>query len=156
MSYTFARVAAHCGLRLSYYITAAFVGMTFLYFVLTEYRTATPTYILFVMLLVPSLTKSFFFSNQSKNKKENALAFPLFCKKYGFDPITYKSLRISYLLIFILFAAWQFSCLSFADSVSACPRYLPSGLAMTSLLIRLLGTLCYRLYFHFFPLRAMR
>jgi len=155
MNYTFGRVAAHCGLRLSYYTTAALIGLAFLVLVPTEYRTATPLYILLVMFLAPSLTKAMFFSNASKNKRENALAFPLFCKKYGYDSITYKSMSISYLLVFILFAAWQFAHLTFTDSAPVFARYLPVILSTACLLIRLLGTLWYRLYFRFFPLRAM-
>ena len=49
MNYTFSRVAAFCGLRLSYYSTAGLLVLIFLLLIPTEYQTPTPIYILFSM-----------------------------------------------------------------------------------------------------------
>ena len=154
MNYTFARVASFCGLRLSYYSTAALIFISFLALAATEYRSASPLYILLTMAVLPAITEGLFFSNQKAKKRENDLAFPLFCKKYHYNEIKFKSMNIAYLLLFILLAAWH---ISYADDTTtpAFIRTLPAILAVTALLLRVLVTLGYRLYFHFFPLRAM-
>ncbi|MBR2221601.1 MAG: hypothetical protein IJ972_01235, partial [Campylobacter sp.] len=81
MNYTFSRVASFCGLRLSYYSTATLLAAIFLVLALTGYRTATPLYILLSIAVLPSVFEAMLFSKQTE-KRENALAFPLFCKKY--------------------------------------------------------------------------
>lgn len=155
MNYTFGRVAAHCGLRLSYYITAALLFIVFVGLALTEnYRTASPLYILLVLAVLPSLLKAIFFSNPKKEKRENDLAFPLFCQKYHYDRIMYKSMNLAYLLLFLLFAAWHISY-RLVENIPPVVSALPAALAALSLLIRVLGVIGYRLYFHLFPLRAM-
>ena len=154
MNRTFERVAAYCGLRLSYYTTAALLAAAFLILAFTEYRSASPLYILLVLAVLPSIMKSLLFSGKKKEKRENDLPFPLFCKKYHYDFIMYKSIRISYLLIFILFAAWHFAC-SRSGQLPAIVSSLPALLAAVSLLIRIFGVIGYRLYFRLFPLRAM-
>ena len=155
MNYTFQRVASLCGLRLSFYVTAALLAATFFILVFTTYRTASPLYILLTLALMPSLLRSMLFSGTTeKEKRENTLAFPLFCKKYRYDSASYKAMNLAYLLIFILLAAWHVSYRNFSGD----PVYLtalPMGTAVISLLTRLLGTLGYRIYFHRFPLKAM-
>ena len=154
MKYTFARVAAFCGLRLSYYSTAALLAVSFLGLAITEFRIASPLYILLAMALLPSLTRAMFFSSLQKEKRENATAFPLFCKKYNYNSVLYKAMNISYLLLFILLAAWM---ISYSQSTApALVRRLPVLIAGISLLTRIFGVIGYRLYFHFFPLKAMR
>lgn len=156
MNYTFQRVASYCGLRLSYYITAALLAISYVGLALTENnRTASPIYILLALALLPAIMKSMFFSSSKETKRENNLAFPLFCKKYHYDLIAYKSMNLSYFLLFILFAAWQISY-SFSETVTVFISFLPSLIAITSLLSRILAVIAYRLYFHFFPLKAMR
>ena len=71
MNYTFSRVAAFCGLRLSYYSTAGLLVLIFLLLIPTEYQTPTPIYILFSMAILPSVAEAMFFSNH-KEKRENA------------------------------------------------------------------------------------
>lgn len=154
MNYTFLRVASHCGLRLSYYVTAALLAITFLLLVPTEYRTATPLYILLSLALLPSLLKSMFFSGDKAQKRENALAFPLFCKKFHYDFIWYKSMNLAYLLLFLLFAAWHISY-SLSTDIPAPVTSLPVFTAAACLLTRILGSIGYWLYFHLFPLKAM-
>lgn len=155
MNYTFSRVAAHCGLRLSYYITAALLAIAFVGLALTEsYRTTSPLYILLTMAVMPAVLKSMFFSAKKEEKRENALAFPLFCEKFHYDVVSYKAMNIAYLLLFLLLAAWQLSYRineGAPDLVSS----LPALLAAASLLVRILGFIGYRLYFHLFPLEAM-
>ncbi|MBQ8040549.1 MAG: hypothetical protein IJ274_11905 [Lachnospiraceae bacterium] len=154
MNYTFQRVASHCGLRLSYYITATLLILAFLVLIPTEHRSASPLYILLMLAVLPSLLKSMLFSGKNAQKKENNLAFPLFCKKFHYDSCQYKAMSLSYFLLFILFAAWHISY-AFATNVSGPVTLLPAGTAAISLLSRILGTIGYRLYFHLFPLKAM-
>lgn len=154
MDYTFSRVAALCGLRLSYYITAALLGISFLLLVPTEFRTPSPLYILLALAVLPSLTKTLFYSSSQKEKRENTTAFPLFCKKYKYDFIRYKSMNISYFLLFVLLSAWIISYNQ--NTASAYVRYIPVLITCISLITRILGVTGYRLYFHLFPLRAMR
>lgn len=154
MNHTFGRVAAHCGLRLSYYITAAAVGLSFLILVPTDYITATPLYILLVLATAPSLIKSMFFSGKTEEKRANDLAFPLFCKKYHYNFVAYKSMNLAYLLLFILFAAWRISYIT-QQAIPEVISFLPVLIAGVSLLTRLLAVIGYRLYFHLFPLKAM-
>lgn len=153
MNYTFTRVAAFCGLRLSYYITAILLTITFFALVLTDYRTPSPLYILLTMAVLPSVTKALFFSSTQKEKRENATTFPLFCKKYNYTSVLYKTMNISYVLLFLLLAAWM---LSYSQSTApAFIRRLPALITGCSLLTRFLGAIGYRLYFHIFPLKAM-
>ena len=153
MNHTFGRVAAHCGLRLSYYITAALLCIAFFALTLTDYRTPSPLYILLVAAVAPSVLKAMLFEN-TKQKRENAVAFPLFCKKYKYDAVLYQSMNLAYFLLFILFAAWQISY-SRSEALPPLICRLPVLLAAVSLCIRLLGTIGYRLYFRLFPLKAM-
>ena len=153
MNYTFSRVAAFCGLRLSYYSTAALLALIFLLLVPTEYKTPTPVYILLTMALLPSLTEAMFFSNH-KEKRENDLAFPLFRKKYKYNPVKFSAMKIAYLLLFVLLAAWHISYSNVTITSTFIPK-LPAVLAAASLLLRILGTLGYRLYFQLFPFKAM-
>jgi len=153
MNETFGRVAAHCGLRLSYYTISALVGLSFLILAFTDYRTPSPLYILLMLSVLPSVMKSLFFTDKKIKKRENELAFPLFQKKYHYDYINYKSMSIAYLLLFVLLAAWQISYIN--SNVPALIRNLPAFLAAASLLIRILGIAGYRLYFYLFPLKAM-
>ena len=153
MNYTFSRVAAYCGLRLSYYSTAALLSCIFIILALTEDRTPTPLYILFTMAVLPSIIEAMFFSNY-KEKRENALSFPLFCKKYKYNQIKFSSMKIAYMLLFVLLGAWHISYTNYAVTSVFIPK-LPSILAVTALLLRILGTLGYRLYFQFFPFKAM-
>ena len=152
MNYTFSRVASHCGLRLSYYITAALLAITFLVLVFTQYITASPLYILLCLAVLPSLLKSMLYSKATK--RENELTFPLFCQKYHYNTEMYKAMNLSYLLILILFVAWHLSYRPGTNLPELITR-LPSLLASVSLLVRLLGVTGYRLYFHLFPLKAM-
>ena len=166
MNYTFQRVAAFCGLRLSYYITAALLALAFLVLAFTNYRTATPLYILLTLAVLPSILRSLLSSGinpdtspsagkKKEEKRENGLAFPLFCEKYKYNLISYRAMNIAYLLLFLLFAAWHISYGS-AETMPFLVTGLPALIATLCLLIRILGVLCYRLYFRFFPLRAMR
>lgn len=154
MNYTFGRVAAFCGLRLSYYTTAAALGFVFLALVPTEYRTASPLYILLALAVLPSVIRAMFFSSQQEKKRENNLAFPLFCKKYHYNFVMQKSMNLAYLLLFVLFAAWHISY-SLNENYPAIITALPTLLAAISLLVRIVGVIGYRLYFHLFPLKAM-
>lgn len=153
MNYTFSRVAAFCGLRLSYYSTAALLAIAFFSLALTKYRTPTPLYILLTIAVLPSLLEAMFFSNK-KEKKEKAVAFPLFCQKYRYNQTKFASMKLAYLLLFVLLAAWHISYASGTD-MPLFIRMLPTILAAASLLLRILITLGYRLYFHLFPLKAM-
>ncbi len=153
MNYTFNRVAAFCGLRASYYFTAALLGLSFLFLAPTEFLTASPLYILLTMAVLPSVIKAMFFSSVQKKKKENATAFPLFCKKYHYDFILHKALNIAYLFVFILLTAWILSYSRSTAPVLVCR--LPVLISGISLLTRILGFAGYRLYFHLFPIKAM-
>ena len=154
MNHIFGRVAAHCGLRLSYYITIALLCISFFILVMTSYRTPSPLYILLVAVVAPSVIKSMLTGNHKQQKRENAVAFPLFCKKYKYDAVLYQSMNISYLLLFILFAAWQVSYSSSINLPVLVCR-LPALLVLISFCTRILGTVGYRLYFRLFPLKAM-
>ena len=153
MNYTFSRVAAFCGLRLSYYSTAALLAIIFLLLAPTEYRTPTPLYILLTMAVLPSVIEAMFFSNYKK-KRENDLSFPLFCQKYKYNPIKFSAMKIAYLLLFILLAAWHISYSNVTMTSVFIPKF-PAILAAVALLLRILGTLGYRLYFQLFPFKAM-
>ena len=154
MNYTFQRVAALCGLRLSYYVTAALLGLSFLGLVVTDYKTPSPLYILLSLAVLPSLLEAMFFSGQKAEKRENDLSFPLFCKKYRYSSIRYKSMNLAYLLLFILLTAWHISYATSTD-LPDFVTHLPVLTAALSLLTRLFGIISYRIYFHFFPLKAM-
>ena len=153
MNHTFSRVAAFCGLRMSYYITAALLTPVFVVLALTGYRSATPLYILLAMAVLPSVIEAIFFQ-KDKAKRENELPFPLFCKKYRYNQIKFASMKAAYLILFVLFAAWHISYTGFTGTAALIPK-LPAILAAVSLLLRILITLGYRLYFHLFPLKAM-
>lgn len=154
MNYTFSRVASFCGLRLSYYSTAALIFISFLALAVTEYLSASPLYILLTMAVLPAITEAVFFSKQKTKKRKNGLSFPLFCAKYHYNEVKFKAMKIAYLLLFILLAAWHISYTGHT-TIPAFIRTLPAILAAASLLLRVLITLGYRLYFHFFPLKAM-
>lgn len=154
MNDTFRKVAAFCGLRLSYYTTAALLAVSFLTLVPTAYLTASPLYILLAMALLPSTVSALFFSSEQK-KREPAMAYPLFCKKYRYNYVFHRSLNIAYFLLFLLLAAWHISYAS-KDAVPVIIRVLPALIGSFSLLTRVLGILAYRAYFRFFPFRAMR
>lgn len=154
MNYTFHRVAAFCGLRLSYYITAALLAISFLGLALTDYRTASPLYILLTLAVMPGLLKAMFFSGKKEEKREKALAFPLFCEKYRYNLISYKSMNLAYLLLFILLAAWQVSY-RLVEDFPAIVTSLPILVAAASLISRIFASIGYRLYFQLFPLKAM-
>lgn len=154
MNYTFSRVAALCGLRLSYYITAALLALAFLGLAPTEYRSASPLYILLALAVLPSLLKAMLFSGKQNEKRENGLAFPLFCKKYRYDAVSYKSMNLACFLLFILLAAWHISY-SRVTEIPGLVSALPALIAALSLLVRILASLGYRLYFHLCPLKAM-
>ena len=153
MNYTFSRVAAFCGLRLSYYSTAALLTFIFLLLIPTEYRTPTPVYILFTMALLPSVIEAMLFSN-CKEKRENGLAFPLFRKKYKYNWVKFSSMKIAYVLLFVLLAAWHISFINYTMTSALIPK-LPVILAVTALLLRILGTVGYLLYFRLFTFKAM-
>lgn len=153
MNYTFQRVAAFCGLRLSYYASIALLAIAFLVLAVTEYRTPSPLYMLLTAAVLPALIRSMFFPVQ-KEKRENT-EFPLFCKKYHYDSTAHKSMNIAFLLLFFLLAAWHISYHS-GNEVPALIAALPALFAVIILLIRILSTIGFRLYFHFFPLKAMR
>ena len=155
MNQTFRKVAFSCGLRFSYYTTAVLLLITFLCLIPTSYRTPSPLYILLSLAVLPSVIKAMFFSERNAKKKEHAPAYPLFCKKHHYDNISYRSMSISYLLLFVLFAAWHISYISHTN-LPAILRNLPVLLGMVSLLVRIFAALGYLLYFHFFPLHAMR
>ena len=155
MNTTFRKVAAFCGLRLSYYTTAALLAVIFLALIPTAYISASPLYILLTLAVLPSVVKAMFFTEEKNKKKEYAPAYPLFCKKFRYDFIAYKAMNVSYLLLFVLFAAWHISCSSQQD-IPALLQNLPVLLACISLLIRIFAVLGYLLYFRFFPLHAMR
>lgn len=155
MNYTFHRVASFCGLRLSYYLTAALLATAFFILVPTDYKTASPLYILLSLAVMPSIIKSIFFSTSQTEKRENDLSFPLFCKKYHYDFAMYKSMNIAYLLLFVLLAAWHISYSS-GDGIPVLITLLPALIATISLFSRILGVVGYRLFFRFFPLKAMR
>jgi hypothetical protein len=121
---------------------------------MTSYRTPSPLYILLVALVAPSIVKALLHGTKKQQKRENTVAFPLFCKKYKYDAVLYQSMNISYLLLFILFAAWQLSY-SHSKNLPALIYRLPALLAAASLCIRILGTVGYRLYFRLFPVKAM-
>lgn len=155
MNHIFQRVAALCGLRLSYYVTAALLAGSFFFLVVTDYRTASPLYILLCLAVLPSLMDAIFFSNQKNKKREKQSSFPLFCQKYRYSEIRYNSMNLAYFLLFILLAAWHISYATTTDI----PMYvtlLPSLTAILSLITRFLGMLGYRFYFRFFPFKAMR
>ena len=156
MNLTFRQVSALCGLRLSFYVTAAVLAVSFLCLVPGTYRTASPLYILLFLAVAPSLLQAMLFpaTDKKTTKRENSLAFPLFCKKYRYHPDTHKSMNLAYLLAFVLLAAWHISYRSHNGYPSLVTK-LPIGIAALSLLVRLLGTWGYRFYFHRFPLKAM-
>ncbi|MBP3610483.1 MAG: hypothetical protein J6J42_09130 [Lachnospiraceae bacterium] len=157
MNYTFQRVSSFCGLRLSYYTTAVLLAVIFLLLAATRYKTASPLYILLVLAVLPSLLQSMLFpdNQKKKEKRENELPFPLFCKKYHYNTRSYKAMNLAYFFIFLLFAAWYMSY-SLATGIPYLVRLLPVICALLCLAVRMLGTLGYRLYFHLFPLKAMR
>ena len=155
MNTTLGRVAAHCGLRIAYYSAAALLGVSFLFLAYTKYRTESPLYILIVLAVMPSFFKSLLVNTSGKNKEKDVSQLPLFCKKYKYDYVSYRSMNISFFLLFILLAAWQFSYSS-DGTVPACIRFLPCLTSVLCLLIRIISGICYRLYFTLFPLKAMR
>ena len=155
MNNTFRKVASFCGLRVSYYTTAALLAIAFLCLIPTAYLTASPLYILLSLAVLPSVIKAMLFSSDKNKKREHSLAYPLFCKKFHYDYVSYRSMSISYLLLFILFGAWHISYASQAE-MPALIRNLPLLLGSSSLLIRLLAVSGYWFYFRVFPLRAMR
>ena len=156
MNTTFHRVAAHCGLRLSYYTIALLLTISFLALLLTEYRTPSPLYILLMLAVLPALMQAMFFPESKKSKRmKTPEAFPLFCKKYRYHTIQYKAMCIAYFLVFILLAAWHISYRVYSTA-PVLITMLPAAIAGISLLVRILGFTCYLLYFHFFPLKAMK
>lgn len=152
MQHTFRLVAAFCGLRLSYYATAILLTLAFLALLLTDYRTATPLYILLALALLPGILKTILFSDNQK--RGNDMPFPLFCKKYHYDFFYSRSMNISCLLLYVLFAAWQISYRS-TEGFPVFVTQLPLWIAAASLLLRIIFTLGYYLYFCFFPVKAM-
>lgn len=160
MNFLFRRVAAYRGLVLSGYIIALLLAAAYLGLILTDYKTPSPLYLLFFSSVLPYLIRTLLEQKEEQRrflkKEEQAQPlFPLFCKKYKFSSLRLTAASISYLIIFILLAAWRFSYVQIPD----CPGFIssiPVFIAITGLCTRILFTLGYRYYFTHFPLRAMR
>ena len=149
------RVASFCGLRLSLWITAGILFLLFVVLSLSGYRTATPLYILLTCLLLPSLIHGAAFGQDNKKKEqERALPLPLFRKKYQYNSTKHICANISYLIVVLMFAVWHISCQGM-DSPAFFTR-IPISIALFSLFLRLIITISYRIYFQYFPLKAMR
>jgi len=148
------QVAAYCSLRISLFATAGILSLLFLYLALNGYRTGTPLYILLTCLLLPSLIHGAAFGqNNKKENRDHTLPLPLFRKKYQYSSTKHICANISYLIVILMFAAWH---LSFrGKDVPDFIASMPSVIAILSFFLRIAATVGYRLYFHFFPIKAM-
>lgn len=155
IDFLFRRVAAYRGIILSFYLLALLLAVSYLGLLLTDYKTPSPLYLLFLLSVLPYLLRTLM-EQKRKQKEEHASALlPLFCKKYKFSSLRLASAGLSYLIVFFLLAAWRFSYVQ----NPGCPagiRNIPVMIAAVSLCSRVLFTAGYRYYFTHFTLRAMR
>lgn len=107
MDFLFRRVAAYRGVVLSGYILSLLLAAAFLGLLLTDYKTPSPLYLLFLFSVLPYLLRTLMEQKkqraaQASVKKEetNASLFPLFCKKYKFSSLRLNAANLSYLIIF--------------------------------------------------------
>lgn len=154
MDLLFYRVAAYRGLTISGYVLSALLALSFLCLVFTEYKTPSPLYLLFLYSVLPYLLRTLLEQRASAQKKEEPF-FPLFCRKYHYSKLRHTAASISYLIAFCLLGAWHLSYVFFPGKPDLVCR-LPAFIAAVSLLVRLISTVCYRIYFRKDPLRAMR
>lgn len=155
MELLFFRVAAYRGLMLSGYVLSALLAFSFLCLLLTEYKTPSPFYLLFLYSVLPYLIRTLLEQKYAHQKKEEESLFPLFCRKYHYSKLRHTAASISYLIAFFLLGAWHFSYAFHAETPVLISR-LPACIAAASLFVRLVATICYRVYFRRNPLRAMR
>lgn len=156
-NYIFRKVAALCGLQISFYITLTLLILSFLGLILAGYRTASPLYILIFAAILPEWIQMVVFpkSDKKKEKRENGLPFPLFCKKYHYTIKRHKSMNLACLVLFLMLGAWHISYIN-STSLPAIVTALPSFIAILNLITRLFATIIYQIYFTYFPLKAMR
>lgn len=155
MELLFHRVAAYRGLVLSGYVLSVLLALSFLCLLLTEYKTPSPFYLLFLYSVLPYLIRTLLEQKAAKQKKEEKNLFPLFCHKYRYSKLRHTAASISYLIAFFLLGAWHFSY-AFRSGTPAFLCRLPDCIAAVSLFVRLAATICYRIYFRRNPLGAMR
>lgn len=156
-NYIFRKVAALCGLRISLYITLALLTISFLALILTEYRTASPLYILVFGAILPEWIQMVIFQEPTnkKEKRENKLPFPLFCQKYHYTIKRHKSTNLACIVLFFMLGAWHIAY-RHNTSLPSLVASLPSLIAGINLITRLFTTIAYQIYFTYFPLKAMR
>lgn len=156
MELLFLRVAAYRGLVLSGYVLSVLLALSFLCLLLTEYKTPSPFYLLFLYSVLPYLIRTLLEQKSANQKKEeDSRLFPLFCHKYHYSKLRHTAASISYLVAFFLLGAWHFSY-AFHSGTPVLICRLPACIAAVSLFVRLAATICYRIYFRRNPLGAMR
>lgn len=155
MDLLFYRVAAYRGLILSGYVLSALLALSFLFLIFTKYKTPSPLYLLFLYSILPYLIHTLLEQKYAIHQKKEDCLFPLFCHKYRYSKLRHSAASISYLIAFFMLAAWHLSYMLHPGKPVLVCR-LPDCIAAVSLLVRLIATTCYRIYFRRNPLRAMR
>lgn len=155
MDLLFYHVAAYRGLTLSGYALSALLALSFLCLLLTEYKTPSPLYLLFLYSVLPYLLRTLLEQRNSSRQKREDCLFPLFCRKYHYSGLRHTAASLSYLIAFFMLGAWHLSYV-FHPGKPVFVCRLPACIAAVSLLVRLIATICYRIYFRKNPLRAMR
>ena len=156
-NYIFRKVAALCGLRISLYITLVLLILSFLVLNFTGYRTASPFYIIVFATILPEWIQMVVFPepNNKKEKRENKLPFPLFCKKYRYTIRYHKAMNLTNIILFLMLGAWHISYHN-TNTLPTLVTIIPLSIAIINLLTRLLTNIIYQFYFTYFPLKAMR
>lgn len=156
-NYIFRKVAALCGLRISLYITLVLLILSFLVLNFTGYRTASPFYIIVFATILPEWIQMVVFPepDNKKEKRENKLPFPLFCKKYRYTIRYHKAMNLTNIILFLMLGAWHISYHN-TNTLPTLVTIIPLSIAIINLLTRLLTNIIYQFYFTYFPLKAMR
>ena len=155
--YIFQKVAALCGLRISLYITIVLLILSFLVLNFSGYRTASPFYIIIFAAILPEWIQMVVFPepDNKKEKRENKLPFPLFCKKYRYTIRYHKAMNLTNIILFLMLGAWHISYHN-TNTLPTLVTIIPLSIAIINLLTRLLTNIIYQFYFTYFPLKAMR
>lgn len=153
------RLASYRGVVLSCRSLAVMLIVSFLVLAFGSGKTLAPLYIVLTLgLLPPFLSSVISASKRYQNKYGDELSkplFPLLQRKYNFSELRFLSLNLTYIIILLLLLTWRIHYILFpSTSVFLC--YLPVFIIGISLLLRILCTVGYLIYFRLFPLHAIR
>lgn len=151
MKYEIRAIANYKALMISKYYIALLLSLVSLYLGYLRYNPSS-LYILFILAVFPYAISVGLrdYSGRGKNRfliritLEKDFLLSNMKKKYKYTTINHVANSIAYPVILVLIGLWQFRNNS-AFGMNDLLRNIPSFILMTGLLLRLLGTIFYRL-----------